>query len=193
MNVELWYDFGSPDSYFAWHRLRDVCDRHAANLQLQPMLLGGVFKATGNASPAMIEAKGKWLFADLQRHAAHYDIPFTMNPHFILNTLLAMRGAMWARETGVLEQYTQAMFEATWARQLDIANPAVIGDILGEAGLDGEAMSEAVQQPEIKQQLIQTTETAVERGVFGAPTMFVGEQMHFGQDRVDWVERLLSS
>lgn len=191
MNVELWYDFGSPASYLAWRRLRDLCERRGASLILQPMLLGGVFKATGNSSPVTIEAKGRWMIADLQRHADRFDIDFSMNPHFIINTLLPMRGAIWARDNGVLETYTDAMFNATWAEQRDISNPAEIAAVLQGAGLDGQAMAAAVQQPEVKQGLIKATEAAVSRGVFGAPTMFVGDEMHFGQDRVDWVERAL--
>ncbi len=191
MNIEFWYDFGSPASYLAWHRLRAVCRRYNASLVLQPMLLGGVFKAIGNASPVMIEAKGKWLFADLQRHAERHDIEFRMNPHFIINTLLAMRGAIWAKENDVLERYTETLFDATWAHQCDIADPAVVARLLEQAGLDAGAMAEAIAQPAVKQQLIDTTQSAVERGIFGAPTMFVGDQMHFGQDRVDWVERAL--
>ncbi len=192
MKVELWYDFGSPASYLAWHRLRDVSKRNSASLQLQPMLLGGVFLETGNASPAMIDAKGKWLFADLQRHAERYDIEFRMNPHFIINTLMPMRGAIWAADTGVLEPYSELMFNATWAQQLDISDPAEVARLLDQAGLDAGAMAEAITQPALKQRLIETTQAAVGRGVFGAPTMFVGDQMHFGQDRVDWVERALS-
>jgi len=155
------------------------------------MLLGGVFKATGNASPAMVEAKGKWLFDDIQRFAKKYQIEFQMNPHFIINTLLPMRGAIWAHNTGVIESYTEAVFNAAWVERTDISNPEQLMAIIDTAGLNAAAMAESVQQPATKAQLIEATEQSVARGVFGAPTMFVGDQMHFGQDRIDWVEAAL--
>ena len=104
-----------------------------------------------------------------------------------------MRGAMWARETGVLEPYNKAMYEATWANGLDTGNADVIQAVLKDAGLDGEAMAAAITQDAVKKQLIDATSAAVERGVFGAPTMIVGDEFHFGQDRLDWVERALSA
>lgn len=191
MTVEFFYDFGSPTAYLAYRRLLTVCDQHNARLDYRPILLGGVFKATGNSSPAMIEAKGRWLFADIQRHSEKFAIAFNMNPHFIINTLLPMRGAIWALQSGVIEPYTQAVFNATWVEQRDISRPDELAAIVADAGLDANALAAAVQQPALKQQLIEATNEAVERGVFGAPTMFVAEQMHFGQDRVDWVQAAL--
>jgi len=157
------------------------------------MLLGGVFKATGNASPVMIEAKGKWLFDDIRRFATRHQIKFQMNPHFIINTLLPMRGAIWADNQGVIDAYTEAVFNATWVSRIDVSDPDQLESVVDAAGLDAAAMVNSVQQPAIKTQLIEATEQAVARGIFGAPTMFVGDQMHFGQDRVDWVEAALAT
>ena len=192
MQVDFYYDFGSPTAYIAWRRLRNICNTHSAVLNYRPMLLGGVFKATGNASPAMVEAKGKWLFEDIQRFAKKYQIEFEMNPHFIINTLLPMRGAIWAENSGVIEAYTEALFTATWVDRIDVSDPDQLSSIVHAAGLDAESMASGVQQPATKAQLIEATELAVGRGVFGAPTMFVSEQMHFGQDRIDWVEEALA-
>lgn len=192
MQVDFYFDYGSPTAYLAWHRLIDVCERHNADINYCPILLGGVFKATDNRSPAMVPAKGRWLFDDVTRHASKYNIPFEMNPHFIINTLLPMRGAMWALNEGLIEDWNRAVFIATWAEKRNVSDPDELMSIATAAGLDAAAMASAVQQPEIKQQLIDCTNAAVERGVFGAPTMYTDNEMHFGQDRIDWIEAALS-
>ena len=191
--VEFYYDYGSPTAYLAWTQLPDICAKHGATLTYKPILLGGLFKATGNQSPVTVEAKGKWLFDDITRYAKHYDVPFALNPHFIVNTMPAMRGAMWAEANGVLETYNAAMYRAMWVDAKNIAEPDVITQVLTAAGLDAAAMGEAIQQPEIKQALIASTEAAANRGLFGAPSMIVDDQVHFGQDRLEWVERALAA
>ena len=190
--VELYYDYGSPTAYLAWTQLPAICARHDARLIYRPMLLGGVFKATGNATPVRIEAKRAWLFKDLARYVTRYGIRFEMNPHFIINTLAIMRGAIWARAESSLEAFNRAMFEAVWVNRRNMADPAEIADVVTRSGLDADRMLAAIQQPEIKTALIAATAAAVERGVFGAPTMFVGDQMHFGQDRLEWVAAALA-
>ena len=189
--VEFYYDYGSPTSYLAWTQLPAICEVHGAKLIYRPMLLGGVFKATDNRTPVTVKPKGAWMFDDIARYAAHYGVPYVMNPHFIVNTLTIMRGAIWAQGAGCLEDYNKAMFEAVWVNERNMAEADVISDVMAESGLDGDAMAEAIQQPNLKTELIEVTEEAVERGVFGAPTMFVGDEMHFGQDRLDWVARAL--
>ncbi|NIQ95521.1 MAG: 2-hydroxychromene-2-carboxylate isomerase, partial [Desulfuromonadales bacterium] len=129
---------------------------------------------------------------DIIRHAEYYGVPFTMNPHFPLNTLAIMRGAMWALATEHIEPYNKAMFEAVWVEQKNVADKKVIAEVLQAAGFVAEPILEAAGQPDIKQALIEASGAAVERGVFGAPTMFVDGQMHFGQDRIDWVRRALN-
>lgn len=190
--VEFYYDYGSPTAYLAWTQLPAICARHGAELIYRPMLLGGVFKATGNATPVRIEAKRAWLFEDLARYIARYGVRFEMNPHFIINTLSIMRGALWAQAENCLEEFNRAMFEAVWVDRRNMADPAEIANVVAQSGLDAERMFAAIQQPEIKIALIAATDAAVERGVFGAPTMFVGDEMHFGQDRLEWVERALA-
>ncbi|MEM1198553.1 MAG: 2-hydroxychromene-2-carboxylate isomerase [Pseudomonadota bacterium] len=191
--VEFYYDYGSPAAYLAWTQLPNLCAERGAELVAHPILLGGAFKATGNQSPVVIEAKGAWMFDDLERHAAHYGVDFSQNPYFIINTLPLMRGAMWARAAGRLAEYDKVMFEAIWVNQKNMNDVAVIGAVLTEGGFDAAEVTAAVQDPQIKGELIEVTNAAVERGLFGVPTMFVGHEMHFGQDRLDWVARALTS
>ena len=190
--VEFFFDYGSPTTYLAWTRLPDMCERHGAELVHKPILLGGVFQATGNQTPVNVPAKGAWMGDDMARFAKRYDVPFLMNPYFIINTLPIMRGVFWAQEAGVFNPYNQAMYQAMWIDGVDMNNREEIGRVVTEAGLDAAAMAEALQQGEIKKALIDGTNEAVERGIFGAPTMFVDGEMHFGQDRLDWIEEALA-
>lgn len=190
--VDFYYDYASPTAYLAWTQLPDMCARHGATLNYKPILLGGVFKATGNTTPVVIKPKGEWLFDDITRYAQHYGVSYQKNPHFIVNTMTIMRGAMWAQNTGVLETYNKAMYDATWSNGLDTSDLDVIASVMQQAGLDSDKMLQAVQDDAIKKQLIDATTTAVENGVFGAPTMIVNGELHFGQDRLDWVERRVS-
>jgi len=191
--VDFYYDFASPTAYLAWTQLPELCKRYGVTLNYRPVLLGGVFKATGNSTPVLIEPKGKWLFEDIARHADHYGVPYQKNPFFIINSMTMMRGAMWAQNTGVLEAYNKAMYEATWANGLNTAEVDVIASVMQEAELDAAAMQQAVKDDAIKKQLIDATGDAVDQGIFGAPTMIVDGELHFGQDRLDWVERRLAA
>ena len=191
--VDFYYDFGSPTAYLAWTQLPALCERNNATLNYKPVLLGGIFKATGNATPVLIKPKGEWLLEDIVRYAAFYDVPYIMNPHFIINSLNMMRGAIWARNSGVIEDYNQAMFEATWVNGLNTADTDVIAKVAKDANLNSDAMLQSISDGAIKKQLMSETESAVALGVFGAPTMIVGDELHFGQDRLDWVERKLAA
>lgn len=190
--VDFYYDYGSPAAYLAWTQLPAICEKYGAEIDYQPILLGGVFKAVDSNTPVAVKPKGEWMFDDLVRFANRYGVPFTKNPYFIINTLPIMRGAIWAKSTGCIEAYNTAMYQAVWAAGRDMANPVEIKAVVEEAGLDAPAMAEAIQQPEVKQALIDATQIGVDRGIFGAPTMFVGDEMHFGQDRLDWVEAALA-
>ncbi len=191
--VEFYYDYGSPASYLAWTQLPDVCKRHGADLIYRPVLIGGVFKLTGNVSPVTIPPKGAWFFDDAARYAAHYGVAFRKNPYFIINSLPLMRGAIWAEREGCLEDYNRVMFGACWADGCNLNDTDEIKRTVREGGFDVEALSTAIQNDEIKQTLIKVTQDAVDRGVFGVPTTFVGGEMHFGQDRLEWVERALAA
>ena len=187
--IEFFFDFGSPTSYLAWTQLPKIAADTGAALVYRPMLLGGVFKATGNASPVTVPAKGRWMFDDIQRWAQRYGEPFAFNPAFPINTLALMRGAagLKLRAPERLAGYIAAVFTALWQQQKNLGDPAVLAATLAEAGFDAEAFTALVGDAEVKAALVAATDEAVARGVFGAPTCFVGTQMFFGQDRLDFV------
>lgn len=190
--LEFFFDFGSPAAYLAWTQVGRVAADAGADLIMRPMLLGGVFKATGNASPVMVAAKGKWMMGDLQLWAKRYGAAFTLPPGFPLNTLYLMRGAVALEGAPEFATYVKAVFEAMFARGENMADPAVIGQMLTEAGLDAQAIIASTQDDAVKERLKANTEEAVARGAFGAPTYFVGDQMFFGQDRLEFVAEALA-
>lgn len=191
--VEFFFDFGSPASYLAWTQMPRIARETGAELAYRPMLLGGVFKATGNASPVSVPAKGRWMMGDLARWAQRWGVQFAFNPAFPINTLVLMRGAvgLQQREPARLAAYGDAVFNALWRDRRNLGDAAVLAQALGEAGFDAAAFEAMVADPAVKAALIANTEEAVARGVFGAPTCFVGEQMFFGQDRLDFVREAL--
>ena len=191
--IEFFFDFGSPTSYLAYTQLPRIAAETGATLLWRPMLLGGVFKATGNASPVTVPAKGRWMFQDMVRWARRYGVPLAMNPFFPINTLTLMRGAvgMQLRRPAEFGRYVDAVFAAMWAQPSNMGDPAVMAETLQRAGLDAAAIAALAGDAEVKAKLVANTEEAVARGAFGAPTMFVGEQMFFGQDRLDFVREAL--
>ena len=191
--VEFYFDFGSTASYVAWTQLPTIAAAAGAQVVWRPILLGGVFKATGNASPIVVPAKGRWMMADMTRCAARFGIPFRMPPTFPVNTLAMMRVAVGIqmRRPADLERYMRAIFDAMFGRGLDLTDPMVLADVLVAAGFDVGEFEALASDPEIKRALIAATYEAVQRGMFGAPAMFVGDEMHFGQDRLDFVAEAL--
>ena len=157
------------------------------------MLLGGVFKATGNASPVSVPAKGKWMGQDIARWAARYGAAFAFNPHFPINTLPLMRGAVGVqmRQPERLDAYLSAVFKAMWAQPANLGDPAVLAATLGAAGFDAQAFIALIGDAEVKAKLVANTDEAVARSVFGAPSVFVGDTLFFGQDRLDFVREAL--
>ena len=191
--VEFFYDFGSPTVYLAATQLPTIADSVGATVDWHPMLLGGVFKSTGNQSPVVVAAKAAYMNDDLERFAKRYGVPFRFNPHFPINTLALMRGAVaYQADAVVSSTYREAIFTAIWVEARNLNEPDVIGQVLGDAGLDPAELMNSIGEQTVKDQLIANTEEAVNRGVFGAPTFFVGEQMFFGQDRLDFVAEALS-
>ncbi len=189
--VEFWFDYGSPASYIGYYGLKQVAARTGARIVWKPMLLGGVFHAINSHSPMTVAAKARWMTIDLKNHADRLGLPFELNPFFIFNTMPLMRGALVALERGETERYSDTVFDAIWRDGLNMGDPAVIADVLAEAGFDAAAYLEGAQRPDIKEKLKEETEAAVKKGIFGAPTMFVGDKMWWGQDRLDWVENEL--
>ena len=192
--VEFFFDLGSPASYLAHTQLPAICRDNGATLVYRPMLLVGVFQATGNASPAMIPAKGRYMLRDLARFAERYGVPMRFNPHFPLNTLSLMRlvVAIQLHQPERLEAGLQVLFQAIWVDGLNLGNPALVAEVLTAAGFDAEALQAQIAEQEVKDALKACTEEAVKRGVFGAPTCFVDGEMFFGQDRLDFVREALA-
>jgi 2-hydroxychromene-2-carboxylate isomerase len=191
--VEFFFDVGSPTTYLAWTQLPALCAQAGAELVYRPMLLGAVFQATGNASPAAVPAKGRYMNDDMVRFARRYGVPLAMNPHFPINTLTLMRGAAGAqlRAPERFEAYLRGAFKAMWIDGLNMNDPAVAAKALVAAGFDPAEVMGWANDADVKAALRATTEEAVARGVFGAPTMFVGGEMFFGQDRLEFVRDAL--
>jgi 2-hydroxychromene-2-carboxylate isomerase len=192
--VEFFFDVGSPTAYLASTQIQKLASDVGATLVYRPMLLGGVFKATGNSSPVTVPAKGKWMFSDMSLWAKRYGVTLKMNPFFPINTLPLMRGAiaMQMRMPEKFDAYLSAVMNAIWQDKKNMGDPAVIAETLTQIGLDPAAFMAMIGDDEIKAALVKNTEEAVSRGVFGAPTFFVGDQMFFGQDRMMFVKEALS-
>ena len=192
-SFEYWFDFGSPAAYLAFTQLPKLESETNAKAVYRPMLLGGVFQATGNQSPASVPAKGAYTFKDFDRFAKRYGVPFNSNPHFPINTLLLMRGAvgMQQQEPERFLTYCKTVFQAIWVDSLNMNDPATVGAVLHKAGFDPQSLMALTNEATTKEALKATTTEAVMRGVFGAPTFFVGSHMFWGQDRLDFVKEAL--
>ena len=193
-SVEFYFDLGSPYSYLAYYRLLQIAEQQEIQIVYKPILLGGVFKATGNRSPIEIPVKGVYSILDMQRWAEYYQIPMQMNPHFPMNTLTLMRIL-----TGVqllhlekFEQVLKLLFDAMFGTPQNLNEPTVLAEVLEPSGFSVEDIMSMVQSDVVKQKLITETEQAILRGIFGAPTFFVGDEMYWGQDRLHFVEQALN-
>jgi len=178
----------------AHKRLQQLGEQYPVEILYRPILLGGVFKATGNTSPVAIPAKGKYMLEqDLPRFSQRYNIALNFNPHFPINTLNLMRTTIAARHLGCLDQFMDPVFDAVWVQEKNMGDPEILRQVLVDAGLDAAALLTGAQQPSVKAELLAETEAAVARGVFGAPTMFMDGAMYFGQDRFEFIEDALGS
>jgi len=189
--LEFYFDFGSPNAYIAHVRLPPIVARTRARVAYRIMLLGGVFQATGNVSPAALKFKLGYIRRDMLRFINKFEVPFRMNPHFPVNTLKLMRGAVVAEEDGFLATYMDAAFRGMWRDGLNMADEAVFADALERGGLDAAHVMRRINEESVKDKLKTYTAAAVARGIFGAPTFFVGDEMFFGQDRLELVEEAL--
>ncbi|MGE8415428.1 MAG: 2-hydroxychromene-2-carboxylate isomerase [Pseudomonas sp.] len=192
-SVEFFFDLGSPTAYLAYTQLPKICAETGSQLVYHPMLLGGIFKTTGNASPVSIPAKGRYMQQDLARFARRYQVELNFNPHFPINTLLLMRAT-----TGVqmhlphrFVEFIDRLFRALWVDKRNLNDPATVTQVLEQGGFDPQQILDLSNDEEVKARLKDKTEQALKRGVFGAPSMFVGDELFFGQDRLDFVRQAL--
>jgi 2-hydroxychromene-2-carboxylate isomerase len=194
--VDFIFDFASPNAYFAFHVLKDICARRGARMNVLPCLLGGIFKATNNQAPmiAFGPVKGKMAYEMLETDRfikKHKLDRFKFNPHFPVNTLAVMRGLIAAEMDGAKDKYIDVVLKAMWEDGENMADPAVIARVLSAGGLDAARLIEMTQNPEVKEKLAANTNSAVERGAFGIPTFYVGTEMFFGKERLGQVEESL--
>jgi 2-hydroxychromene-2-carboxylate isomerase len=191
--VDFYFDFGSPTTYLAWTQLPAIAAAAGAELNYHPILLGAIFQATGNRSPVAVPSKAVWMMKDLARFAARYRVPFSHNPHFPINTLHLMRGAIGyqMKKPELFNSYVATIFKAIWVDGLNLGDQATLAQLLQASGFDATEFLTLIQLPEVKEKLRTETEAAVQRNVFGAPTFFVGDEMFFGQDRLDFVQEAL--
>ncbi|MBV9046543.1 MAG: 2-hydroxychromene-2-carboxylate isomerase [Alphaproteobacteria bacterium] len=192
--VEFLFDFGSPNAFLARRAIPGIEQRTGAKFEVVPVLLGGIFKATGNQSPmqAFGHIKNKMAYEQLetQRFIRKHRIDFKFNPHFPVNTLNLMRMAVAAKGEGILPQYMDAVFHHMWIEPKKMDDPAIVTAALASSGIDPKLLERA-QAPEVKAKLIENTDVAVARGVFGIPTFFVGDEIFFGKDRLRDVEEAI--
>ncbi|MEY2809638.1 MAG: hypothetical protein RLZ66_1149 [Pseudomonadota bacterium] len=194
-SFDFYFDFGSLASYLAHTQLPRISAETGAKPQMYPMLLGGVFQATGNASPMAVPAKGRYVFIDMKRFADAYGVPLVMNPHFPIITTTLMRAATALQVQGdeAFQRYMDAIYRAIWVEALNMNDPGVVSEVLSRAGFDPAAVLAMANEQATKDKLKAVTMTAVERGVFGAPTFFIGDHMYWGQDRIEQVIQALKS
>jgi 2-hydroxychromene-2-carboxylate isomerase len=193
VRVDFLFDFGSPNAYFAHKVIPNIEKRTGAKFDYVPVLLGGIFKLTGNQAPAIafgnIKNKMPYEMLETQRFIKKHNLTqYTFHPNFPVNTLALMRMAVAAERIGILPRYVEAAFHFMWEEPRKMDDPAIIRAALTEAGLDADALAAAAQTAEVKQALMANTERAVERGAFGSPTFFVGGEMFFGKNTLRDVE-----
>jgi 2-hydroxychromene-2-carboxylate isomerase len=191
------FDFGSPNAYLAHTRIAGIEQRTGQSVEYVPVLLGGVFKLTNNQSPMQafghIENKMRFMGIETDRFLKKHPVPFVSNPHFPVNTLQIMRGAIFAKPEPYFEKYVDAVFRAMWVKQMKMDDPEVIKNLLEDSGLDSDSIIAGMQDSKVKAELIDNTNQAVTRGVFGSPSFFVGDEMFYGKDQLrDFEEEIVN-
>ena len=185
-NVTFCFDFGSPYSYLAYNNLDSIRDA-GGEVAILPVLLGGIFKATGNQPPAAVQKKGEYMFKDINRWSKKLGIPFKMNPYFPILTVPHMRGAVLAQRENILEKYMQVMFEAIWVKAMNLNDQEILTNIAEKSGIDPNQFAEEISSDEIKNKLRENTEFAISKGSFGVPTYYLDDEMFWGIDSVKFL------
>jgi 2-hydroxychromene-2-carboxylate isomerase len=196
--IEFIFDFASPNAYLAYRALPPILARTGARLAINPCLLGGIFKATGNVAPmvafAPIKGKLEYEMLELRRFVAKHRLDkFRLNPHFPVNTLTLMRGLVAAREIDQEAAYLEMGLAGLWEEGLKLDDPEILARRVDSAGLNSASLLAAAQTDRVKLKLADNTAAAVARGVFGVPTFFVGDDMFFGKDRLAQVEEAIQT
>ena len=191
------FDFGSPNAFLSHQAIPAIEARTGAKFEYVPILLGGIFKATNNKSPAEtlagVKNKREFHALETERFVKRFQVkPYVWNPFFPVNTLNLMRAAVAAQLEGVFEKYVEAAFFHMWVEPKKMDDPEVAAKALSASGLDAAKLFARAQEPEVKAKLIENTQAAVERGAFGSPTFFVGTEMFFGKEQLREVEELVS-
>lgn len=190
-HIDFYFDLSSPYSYLAATQLGPLAAKHCATLAWKPMVLAAVFKAADNHMPAQSPPKAKHMFDDLQRWAKQYGVPFAMNSRFPLNAIKPERLILAAEATGRSGELALALFRAMWVEDRDISSAEVMADISRSLGLDADALLAAIETPAVKDKLRANTDEAIALGAFGAPTMVVGAEIFWGNDRLHHLEDAL--
>jgi 2-hydroxychromene-2-carboxylate isomerase len=190
--IDFYYDIGSPYSYLCATQIDGVADKHGREVHWKPMLLGAVFKATGNEMPARVPAKAKWMLQDLKLWAKSYGVPFVFPASFPPNTVRAMRACSFAAERGKVRELSLALFEGYWARGVDPSSEEGLQKAAAVAGLPIADVLAAIETQPIKDALRKTTDAAIARGVFGAPAMVLGDYLFWGNDRLALLDPVLA-
>jgi 2-hydroxychromene-2-carboxylate isomerase len=198
LKVEFHFDFGSPNAYLAELALPAITQRTGVEFEYVPVLLGGVYKATGNLSPAEslrgIKNKPEYNAIETQRFLRRHNITkFKMNPFFPVNTLALMRGAVAAQFEGMFEPYFRAAYHHMWVEPKKMDDPAVFREAFLSSGIDIDRLVARSQEDDVKKKLIENTNNAVARGTFGSPTFFVGDEIYFGKDSLRDVEEEIAA
>jgi 2-hydroxychromene-2-carboxylate isomerase len=190
------FDFGSPNAFLSHKAIPAIEERVGVKFEYVPILLGGIFKATNNKSPAEtlagIRNKREFHVIETNRFLKRFHVkPYTWNPFFPINTLNLMRAAIAARKEGVFEKYVDAAFHHMWVEPKKMDDPETALAALRTSGLDAARLFERATEPDVKAKLIENTQIAVERGAFGSPTFFVGNEMFFGKEQLRDVEEMI--
>jgi 2-hydroxychromene-2-carboxylate isomerase len=196
-NPQFLFDFGSPNAFLSHEAIPAIEQRTKVKFEYVPVLLGGIFKATNNKSPAEslagIRNKREFHAVETERFLKRFGVkPYTWNPHFPVNTLNLMRAAVAAQLEGVFEKYVEAAFHHMWVEPKKMDDPEVAAKALASSGLDAAKLLARAQEVEVKAKLIENTQSAVERGAFGSPTFFVGNEMFFGKEQLREVEEMVT-
>jgi len=190
-SVEFLYDFVSAPSYIAWTQIDALAREANAQVTMTPVFCGGIFREIGNPGPLAIPSKRVWYAHDLQLWARKRGVELRSNPHAPIRSLPLMRGVFIAQERGELDRYTKTVWEAIWLDCRNMSEPAIVNEALEAAGIDAGAYAAGIEREDIKAKLRENTQDAVRRGVFGVPTFFVGNELFFGQDRLEFVRDAL--